>query len=268
MRSRVLVLTELESARITAEMQGHVSIIMPAYNAESTLKDSVKSVLAQTHADWELLLIVDAKSQDSTLELSRNMAEMDQRIRLISGLPQGGCVYNRNHGLREARGEFICMLDSDDVWHSQKLQKQLAHITETGADLTCTGYGWMRWDGSSLPTVVLPPERITHSEMLLENHIGCLTVMLRRARFPKLEFVDFLHEDYILWLRLTRDTEARGLRENLATYRLARHSRSGNKLNAAAKRWAILRKFEKLPLTRALWCFSHYALGAVKKRTS
>lgn len=241
---------------------------MPAYNAEATLQASVKSVLAQTQADWELLLIVDVKSQDTTLEMARRMSEQEPRIRLISGLPRGGCVFNRNHGLREAQGDFICLLDSDDLWHPQKLEKQLAHVTETNADLACTGYGWMSWDGQPLPTVVLPPERITHVDLLFENHIGCLTVMLRRARFPDLEFVEFLHEDYILWLRLLRETEARGLRENLATYRLARHSRSGNKLHAAAKRWTILRQFEKLPLNRALWCFSHYALGALKKRTA
>jgi teichuronic acid biosynthesis glycosyltransferase TuaG len=240
---------------------------MPAYNAEATLQASVNSVQLQVYTEWELLLIVDIKSQDRTLEMAHTMAKQEPRIRLITGLPRGGCVFNRNYGLREACGDFICLLDSDDLWHPQKLEKQIIHVTETRADLACTGYGWMSSDGQPLSTIVLPPERITHGALLLENHIGCLTVMLRRARFPKLEFIEFLHEDYILWLRLLRETEAYGLRENLATYRLARHSRSGNKLHSAAKRWAILRRFEKLPLTRALWCFSHYAFGALKKRT-
>jgi teichuronic acid biosynthesis glycosyltransferase TuaG len=241
---------------------------MPAYNAEATLQASVSSVQQQAHTEWELLLIVDIKSQDRTLEMAQIMADQEPRIRLFTGLSRGGCVFNRNHGLKEARGDFICLLDSDDLWHPQKLEKQILHVTETSADLACTGYGWMSFDGQALPTVVLPPERITHGALLLENHIGCLTIMLRRARFPKLEFIEFLHEDYILWLRLLRETEAFGLRENLATYRLARHSRSGNKFHAAAKRWAILRRFEKLPLPRALWCFGHYALGALKKRTA
>ena len=245
-----------------------VSIIMPAYNAEDTLLASVNSVQLQSHTEWELLLIVDMKSQDRTLEIAHSIAEQEPRIRLITGLSKGGCVFNRNYGLRESRGDFICLLDSDDLWHPQKLEKQIVHVGETRADLACTGYGWMSCDGQPLPTVVLPPERIMHGDLLLENHIGCLTVMLRRARFPKLEFIEFLHEDYILWLRLLRETDAYGLRENLATYRLARHSRSGNKFHAAAKRWAILRRFEKLPLSRALWCFGHYALGALNKRTA
>lgn len=249
-------------------MPAKVSIIMPAYNAEATLADSVQSVLAQTHPDWELLLIVDCKSADGTLDLARDFAAQEPRIRLISGLAQGGCVFNRNHGFQQASGDFICLLDSDDLWHPQKLEKQLAFMNTSGADITCTGYGWMNWDGSPLPTVVTPPESITHADMLLENHIGCLTVMLRRARYPRLEFVEFLHEDYILWLQLTRDTVARGLCENLATYRLARHSRSGNKVHAATKRWQILRRFEKLSLPKALWCFGHYAIGALKKRAA
>lgn len=249
-------------------MPAKVSIIMPAYNAAATLASSVRSVLEQTHSDWELLLIVDVKSSDATLELARGFAAQEPRIRLISGLERGGCVFNRNHGLREAAGDFICLLDSDDLWHPQKLEKQISFMEAEKADITCTGYGWMGWDGSPLPTVVMPPERITHADMLLENHIGCLTVMLRRSRYPSLEFVEFLHEDYILWLQLTRDTAARGLRENLATYRLARHSRSGNKVHAATKRWQILRRFEKLSLPRALWCFTHYAFGAMRKRAS
>lgn len=245
-----------------------ISIIMPAYNAAQTLTDSVRSVLAQTHQDWELLLIVDVKSADATLDLAQALAAEEPRIRLISGLEKGGCVFNRNHGFQEARGDFFCLLDSDDLWHPQKLEKQLRFMQETQADITCTGYGWMNWDGSPLPTVILPPERITHADMLLENHIGCLTVMLRRARYPQLRFVEFLHEDYILWLQLTRETTAHGLRENLATYRHARHSRSGNKFHAATKRWQILRRFEKLSLPKALWCFAHYAVGALKKRAA
>lgn len=243
-----------------------VSIIMPAYNARETLAASVASVQAQTHAEWELLLVVDRNSKDETLQLARDAAAADARIRVHEPQEGAGCVFNRNHALRQARGDFVCFLDSDDLWMPAKLARQLAFMAEQNLDISCTGYGWMRWDGSSLPTVIIPPAKVRHRDMLLENHLGCLTVMLRRARFPDIQFVDFLHEDYILWLQLLRNTEAGGLQENLATYRLARHSRSGNKLRAAAKRWAILRRFEKLPLHRAAWCFAHYAAGALRKR--
>ena len=245
-----------------------VSIIMPAYNAQDTLMAALDSVQAQTHLDWQLLLIVDRNSKDATREIAQSAASREDRIRVITDLDHGGCVYNRNEGLRLAETDLIAFLDSDDVWHPEKLERQLCLMQETGSVFSCTGYGWMKFDGTPLPTVVTPPAVITHEKLLRQNHIGCLTVLLRKSGLPEIKFVEFLHEDYILWLQLLKHTPAHGLPENLATYRLARNSRSGNKLHAATQRWRILRRFERLSLLRSCVYFSHYGLSALRKRSS
>lgn len=243
-----------------------VSIVMPAYNAEVTLQDSIHSVLAQTLPDWELLLVVDCKSSDSTRTLAEKAAAKEPRIRLITDLPEGGCVFNRNEAIARATGEFIAFLDSDDLWMPEKLRKQVNHMQQTGSSLSYTGYKQMDWEGNLLSHVIQPPPRLTHSLLLHDNLLGCLTAMLRRSRHGSIRFVEHLHEDYILWLRLLRDEDAQGLPEPLAIYRIAAHSRSGNKKRAATARWRILRDYEQLSLPRALYYFASYALRASRKR--
>lgn len=244
-----------------------VSVIMPAYNTAGTLLESIRSVQSQTEPNWELLLVVDRNSKDETLQLAEAEAAQDQRIRLIKDLPEGGCAYNRNQALKAATGDFISFLDSDDLWLPEKLEKQLKLVQATGCHLAYTGYRHMDKAGTPLPCTITPPEKLTHQDLLKDNLLGCLTVMIRRARFPELQFVDFLHEDYILWLQLIREAPAQGLPETLALYRVAPTSRSGNKAKAAIARWRILREFEHLPLTTAVPAFAHYIYNALSRRS-
>jgi teichuronic acid biosynthesis glycosyltransferase TuaG len=244
-----------------------VSIVMPAYNAERTLAEAIQSVQEQTWPEWELLLVVDRNSKDATRAIAEAHAERDKRIRLITDLSHGGCVFNRNEAIRRARGEYLAFLDSDDLWLPEKLARQVAFMETTGCDLSYTGYAQMDWQGRRLPHVVTPPPRLTYDDLLKNNLLGCLTAMLRRSRYPEIAFEDHLHEDLILWLSLLRDTVAQGLPETLAVYRLASNSRSGNKFRAAHARWRILRHYEHLPLHRAIPCFARYAITAVRKRS-
>lgn len=243
-----------------------VSIVMPAYNAEKTLDASIDSVLAQAMADWELLLVVDSKSKDSTRAIAEEAAAKEPRIRLIMDLPGGGCVFNRNEAIARATGEFIAFLDSDDLWMPDKLEKQVRHMQETGCNISYTGYKQMDWEGRLLNHVIQPPPRLTYAVLLHDNLLGCLTAMLRRSCHGGIRFVDHLHEDYILWLKLLRHEDALGLPEPLAVYRMAAHSRSGNKKRAATARWRILRNYEKLSFPRAFYYFASYAWRASRKR--
>lgn len=244
------------------------SVVMPAYNASATLAQSVRSVQAQTQSSWELLLVVDRNSSDDTLAIAHSFADQDARIRLFHDLPEGGCVFNRNHALRQAQGTFVAFLDSDDLWMPRKLELQAELMSDPECHFTCTGYRQISWDGGELPVVIRPPAVITYEDLLKDNVIGCLTVMFRRSRFPELKFVEFLHEDYILWLQMLRQTPARALPDCLACYRVAATSRSGNKVKAAIARWRILRRFERLPLPVALPAFLNYAAVSVLRRRS
>lgn len=92
---------------------GLISIIMAAYNAEKTIEQAINSVLSQTYTDFELLVVNDC-SKDRTVELVKDIVAKDSRVRLISNVKNSGVSYTRKHGLEEAKGDWIAILDSDD----------------------------------------------------------------------------------------------------------------------------------------------------------
>ena len=117
---------------------GLISIIMAAYNAEKTIEQTINSVLNQTYSNFELL-VVDDCSKDGTARIIKKFMSKDSRVRLISNAKNSGVSYTRKHGLDEAKGSWIAILDSDDAWMPEKLEKQIARQKQTSADLLFTG---------------------------------------------------------------------------------------------------------------------------------
>lgn len=113
---------------------GLISIIMAAYNAEKTIEQAINSVLSQTYTNFELLVVNDC-SKDRTVELVKDIVAKDSRVRLISNVKNSGVSYTRKHGLEEAKGDWIAILDSDDAWEPEKLEKQIELQRRTNADL-------------------------------------------------------------------------------------------------------------------------------------
>ena len=117
-----------------------VSIIMPAYNVEPYIGDAVQSALAQTFTDFELI-VVDDGSKDGTAGVVKALARQDSRIQLVQQ-PNRGLAGARNSALRASRGEFLALLDSDDLWEPTFLKEQLA-ILDARQDVDIvTGNGW------------------------------------------------------------------------------------------------------------------------------
>lgn len=103
-----------------------VSVIVPIYNAENYLHETIKSVFSQTYTNWELILIDDG-STDSSYNIATEYVLMDKRVRLLAheGRKNLGVSISRNLGIKSSKGTYIALLDSDDVWFSEKLEKQM-----------------------------------------------------------------------------------------------------------------------------------------------
>jgi len=211
-----------------------VSIIMPAYNAGRYVAESIRSVLAQTHADWELL-VVDDGSTDDTARIVGGLVAADARVKYVRR-ENGGQGAARNTGLRAARGGVIAFLDADDLWLPEKLEAQLAVMCETGADLVyCDGFIFSEDGGPERGDFfAVVPGRVEGPEMLrllyAYNRIATLSVILRRGALERVgPFDESRHiqncEDYDLWLRVARaGFSFYGMPEKLMRYR--RHAAS------------------------------------------
>lgn len=114
-----------------------ISVIMPAYNADKYIARAIDSVLGQTYAQWELLVVNDG-STDTTPQIAQDYAEKDPRIQVINQSNQGVSAA-RNKGLDHAQGTFIAFIDSDDYYDLTFLEKLLARMIETDCDLVYAG---------------------------------------------------------------------------------------------------------------------------------
>lgn len=240
-----------------------VSIIMPAYNAEQSIGAAIQSVCGQTFSDWELIVVDDA-SIDKTAEIVQEISAKDKRVLLFIIPHNVGVAAARNHGLSLCTGEYVAFLDSDDIWHKDKLQRQLVALTQTNADLCFTAYNIVRQSGTPVITYDVP-STIDYQGLLKENVMGCSTVLLRSSSLGDVRFKTFFfHEDYVLWLEMLRNgCRAVGVQQPLVYYRLG--GRSDNKINAAKERWNIYRKSEHLSLIKSFYYFCIYCKRGLRK---
>ena len=244
-----------------------LTVIMPTYNSERFVAESIDSVIAQTINDWELVVVDDA-STDLTARVVADYQRRDRRIRLIAQHTNLGPAYARNLALEQARGHLIAFIDSDDLWYPQKTEKQVTEMQRHRADISYTGYKRRR-QGQPDGVVVRVPDRVHYRSMLRRNLIACSTAIVRRAtcgslRMPLIQ----RRQDHGYWLALLRDGSrtAVGIREPLVWYRIHPDSLSANKFLAAKYSWKLLREVERFGPARSLWLFSGYAFEAMKLR--
>lgn len=243
----------------TNGMNDFVSIITPVYNSEQYLTSNIVSVQAQTHANWEQILVDDCSS-DGSEALIKSFQEKDLRIKYHRLETNSGAGIARNKGIELAEGNYIAFLDSDDQWHPEKLEKQLNFMQKNQYHFTFTDYEMMDEGGNTLLKKVTCKPLVTYKSALYKNPIGCLTVMYNVAFFGK-QYMPTIRkrQDYALWLNLLKKTNGYGLNESLAKYRTGNESISANKLDLLKYEWKIYREVEGLSWFKS----SFYLLSAI-----
>ena len=243
-----------------------VSVVMPIYNAERFLAEAVESVINQTYKNWELLLVDDC-SKDGSLEIARRYEAEDNRIRVIASTQNQGAAMSRNMGIKEATGEYIALLDSDDVWVTTKLEKQIALIQEKNVVIVYCSYDFIDESGKPILKPYIVPEHTNFEKMLISSVMSCSTVLIESEFFKKHLFkTEFYHEDYVLWMEMLKENiDVAGLADVYAHYRKVSGSRSDNKINAAKQRWKVFREDLKLPFWKSVIAFVGYAVNGIIK---
>ncbi|HRK09237.1 MAG TPA: glycosyltransferase family 2 protein [Pseudobdellovibrionaceae bacterium] len=242
-----------------------VSIITPVYNSEKFIGETIASVRAQSHKDWEMLVLIDHGSKDRTADIVREIQAQDPRVQLVS-VPNGRSVVDaRNHGFKVARGRYIAFLDADDLWMPRKLEVQLQAMQAKQSPLSCTAFRRISESGNEVGRLIEVPTEITYQDLLIENRMACLTVMWDREKLGEPKMRDEKHEDLALWLSALRaGRSALGINEDLGRYRIVGGSRSSSKLRAASWRWHIYREEGFGPI-RSAYYLSRYAMSSLKK---
>lgn len=243
-----------------------VSIIMPSYNAERFIAQSIESVLAQTYDNWELL-ITDDGSSDKTVDVVKEYCDKDKRINLLDPKRHHGIAVTRNLSIERSKGRFVAFLDSDDIWKSDKLEKQVGYMLDNDVAFTYSSYEIIDEHGN-LKNKTVPDAGIMSYKKYLRNTIICCgTVMLDRLKVGDFQtpIID-TSEDMSLWLSIMKKGfDAYPVPGPLHQYRITPGSASSNKIKAASDVWRVYRKIEKLSWIMAAANFLCYSFNAVIK---
>lgn len=241
-----------------------VSVVMPVYNAENYILESVRSVLNQTYQNYELIIVDDA-STDHSLELVSSICGGNSHVKIVRLSENGGVSHARNTGIFEADGEYIAFIDSDDIWKSDKLKLQMKFMIDKSILFSFTSYEILHEGSDKVNTYVQCPTVVSYQRLLFGNPIPCFTVVCHRSVLSENMFENTRHEDYVLWLQLAKKYTLYGLDRNLGIYRSHENSISSNKLKAAEWVWDIYRKREHLGFFKSCYCYLRYAVNGILK---
>ena len=201
-----------------------VSIITPTFNSERFIAETILSVQAQTYQNWEMI-IVDDCSTDKTAEIVASIQEKDSRIKYFYNTTNKGSAFSRNLALQKAKGKWIAFLDSDDLWHPEKLEKQIEFMTKNNFHFSYTNYSVIDENSKGTGILITGPKVITNNLMKAYCWPGCLTVMYDAEKVGIMQTVDIkINEEYALWIKIAEKLNCYLLDENLAKYR--RHDKS------------------------------------------
>jgi glycosyltransferase involved in cell wall biosynthesis len=232
-----------------------VSVILPVYGVEKYIAEAVRSVLAQTFSNFELLIIDDG-SPDRSIEICQQFT--DPRIRIIQQ-PNRGLSGARNTGIRHAKGEYLAFLDGDDLWAPEKLEKQVAHLDDSPkVGLSFSRSAFVDEAGKDLKTYQMPQlTGITTGYLLCGNPVGNGSApVVRQEVFQAIGkatasgevgyFDESLRraEDIECWLRIAIQTPwlIEGIPEPLTLYRVNAGGLSASLLQQLASWEAVVEK--------------------------
>lgn len=232
-----------------------VSIIMPSWNTARFIDKSIQCVMDQTYQNWELLIVDDCSTDDTDNIVKPFLS--DKRIRYIKNEKNSGAAITRNRALKEARGEWIAFLDSDDLWMPRKLEKQIEFMVKNHYVLSYTEYEKIDEQGNTLNILVSGPDIVNKRKMYNYDYIGQLTMMYSAKYFGVIQIEDIKkNNDYAIRLQLFKKAGVKAylLKENLAQYRVRKQSISHDKLRKKLKsHYDLFHKCDKKPVVVAIW---------------
>lgn len=246
-----------------------ISIIVPVYNAEKFLEDTIKSVEEQTYTNWELIFVNDCSKDESSKIIDEKIKE-NNKIKLINLEQNSGAAIARNTGINNAKGQYIAFLDADDLWNKEKLEKQINFMKENNCAFSFTGYEFADENGIGNGKIVNVPKTINYRQALKNTTIWTSTVMFDVQKLGK-ELIQMPNvkrgQDTATWWKVLKQIDnAYGINEVLSYYRRTNESLSSNKIKALKRTWNLYRKVEHLNIFYSFYNFCWYVLNAVKRR--
>ncbi len=257
-----------------------ISIIVPNFNSQNTIKSTLKSIQNQIYKNYECI-IIDDNSSDDSLKIIRKTTNSDKRFKVISSKISNGVSITRNIGISKAKGRYLTFLDSDDIWDKDFLQNNLNIRVEKNIPIShCSYIRFRKYKcGKIKGALITPPKLIDSRNILFKNYLPLVTVFIDRQLVKEIKFEEIRPEDYDLWINLIMNKKFYSISTNKIScyYRISKSQRSKNKFGALKRinsfykkklmlnsfalfivtfRWALLNLFDRIKIYRRINYYS------------
>ena len=239
----------------------YIDIILPNYNSSKFLKQTLKSILAQTYKNWRLTIIDDC-SDNKTIEILKKYTK-DKRIKIFWLKKNKGAGFCRNYGIKKTKSPYIAFIDSDDIWKKNKLKNQINFMTKNNYLFTYTYYETF----GEKKKIISPPMKFNFLSFIHNTSIATSTMMIKRSVIKNIKFTDTkICEDYFFKCKLLKKVNyAFCLNKFLTKYRIRKDSLQSNIIRNFFWIWKINKDYNKLNLLENFFSLLHISINSVKK---
>ena len=219
-----------------------VDIILPNYNSEKFINESIQSVIKQNFQNWRLI-IIDDNSDQKTKEILKKY-ENFKKIKIYWFKKNRGAAYCRNYGIKNSKSSYIAFLDSDDYWEKNKLKNQISFMRTNNYEFTYTNYTTI----GKKKIKIKPPHRLSFSSFIKNTSIGTSTMIVKRKIIKNIKFTNTkICEDYFFKCKILKKIKfAHSLNKYLTRYRIRKNSLQSNKFKNFYWIWKINREYNHL----------------------
>ena len=240
-----------------------VEIILPNYNSENYLEETIVSVLNQTFKDWRLT-IIDGNSNIETQKILEKYNSY-KRINIVKLKKNKKAGFCRNLAIRNSESDYIAFIDSDDIWEKEKLSKQLDFMDKNKYYFTYTSY--QPFKSTKNLSVIKPLKYFDYNKFTKNTSIATSTMIIKKSIIGNTKFSNTtICEDYFFKCQILKKVKyAYCLSENLMRYRIRKRSLQSNKMRNIYWIWYINKNYNKMNLLRNLLSIFLISLSSLKR---
>ena len=246
--------------------QKSVDIILPNYNSELYISETINSVLDQNFKNWNLI-IVDDNSNNKNKEILKKY-DHHKNIKIIWLKKNKKAGFCRNIALRNSRSDYVAFIDSDDIWEKDKLSKQLEFMEENNYNFTYTNYKTFKSSNKkNYSKEIKPAKYFTFKKFIRDTSIATSTMVIKRSFIGNIKFTKTkICEDYFFKCQILKKVNyAYCFSKNLTRYRVRSNSLQSNKIRNLYWIWYINKNYNKLSFFNNLMSLLCISINSIKK---
>jgi len=241
-----------------------VSIIIPYYQKKKFIEQTLKSIFNQKYKYFEVLIIYD-DTDKKDLSFLKTLQKKDSRIRLVINQKNIGAGMSRNKGIKLSKGSYLAFIDSDDIWHPDKIKLQLNYMIKNKLPISHTSYNIIDLNNHKIG--FREAKKIEYRDLLKSCDIGLSTVMMKKTLLKNEYFAKLkTKEDYILWLKLAKKKLVfHPIKKPLTSWRSLKNSLSSSTIQKLLDGYFVYRTYLKQSFLKSLFSLLILSINFLKK---